>query len=523
MKQDIPRDTSSILLDTPKLQTSDDVERERALKEELQKLNELVGSESSYAKPMIGDAEITIPSIDIKQPTSPHQNTASEQSETSAKSFVGSIFDVIDSITEAAPTAPETTTSQAAPESYHQLSSLAISGEAPVAAIILPLSGRLQAEGTALKHAIELAAKRHATQYGRLPLRLAFFDSQGTEEGLTQILPSLMAAAPQIIIGPLLSNVTSHLLGMIQAVPVLSLSNDTSLGKKGAYVLGLSPAEQVKRLLQFSHQQGMRNFAGLLPQNTFGYSVSSQMQSFFGQASLPDSHIEWYSSLDNDLSKAIKTIKDASKMHSEKSYGILIPEGGQNLDTIVRRLLVHGEDHSAIRLLGLGTWDTNDVKETERMVGAWYTAIPQNYRRTFEASFLESYDYAPPRIAAIGYDAAALVLSIAQQNSGMMFGDNILQNPSGFIGVNGHFRFNQDRVAQHAYAIMEVKPSGNVILDKPVFAQDFLVKNPAIDSNSQSQYMQNPASQGAAFRMPLQKISPAAGKSQNPQLPLSMR
>ena len=71
----------------------------------------------------------------------------------------------------------------------------------------------------------------------------------------------------------------------------------------------------------------------------------------------------------------------------------------------------------------------------------------------------------PARFAALAYDAVALAATQARLPAGTRFTPDALANPSGFAGANGIFRFGRDGVPEHALAILQVAPEGNIVLD----------------------------------------------------------
>jgi ABC-type branched-subunit amino acid transport system substrate-binding protein len=143
---------------------------------------------------------------------------------------------------------------------------------------------------------------------------------------------------------------------------------------------------------------------------------------------------------------------------------LLLPEGGGELRTLAGKLTAAGLDTKATRLLGSGLWDVPDIGGDAALDGGWFAAAPPEARRGFEAKYRATYGSEPPRLASLGYDAAALAAALASGKSGPPFSREAIENPSGFSGVDGLFRFTPDGLVERSLAVLEVEPQGNVVV-----------------------------------------------------------
>ena len=60
------------------------------------------------------------------------------------------------------------------------------------------------------------------------------------------------------------------------------------------------------------------------------------------------------------------------------------------------------------------------------------------------------------RTATLAYDAVALVAALAKTQGPQRFAPEVLQNPSGFAGIDGLFRFKGDGTNERGLAVMRV-------------------------------------------------------------------
>jgi len=117
-----------------------------------------------------------------------------------------------------------------------------------------------------------------------------------------------------------------------------------------------------------------------------------------------------------------------------------------------------------VQLLGSGLWDVPDIGNEPALAGGWFAAAAPEPRRVFEQHFREVYGHEPPRLASLGYDAAALAAALSRGAGGEPFSQQAILNPSGFTGVDGLFRFAPSGLVQRGLAVLEVEPQGDVLV-----------------------------------------------------------
>ena len=138
-------------------------------------------------------------------------------------------------------------------------------GGRPVA-ILLPLTGAHADLGQSMLQAAQLALA--APGAPALDVR----DTGGTPRG--RRLRGARGArrrAPALILGPLTSTETAAVAPLARAagVPVLAFTNDPAQAQPGVWPLGITPVQQVRRLVAAAQAQGKSRFAGLLPDDRF--------------------------------------------------------------------------------------------------------------------------------------------------------------------------------------------------------------------------------------------------------------
>jgi len=146
---------------------------------------------------------------------------------------------------------------------------------------------------------------------------------------------------------------------------------------------------------------------------------------------------------------------------------LLIADGGERLRAIGAQLPVHGVQQPTVRALGTGAWDDPAVGTEPALVGGWFAAPSPAYRESFQSQYRDAYGQQPPRLATLAYDATALAAVLAASPSYLPFDRSAIEDPKGFLGRDGIFRFGPDGVVQRGLAVLEVDRGGSHVISEP--------------------------------------------------------
>jgi hypothetical protein len=86
----------------------------------------------------------------------------------------------------------------------------------------------------------------------------------------------------------------------------------------------------------------------------------------------------------------------------------------------------------------------------------------------FSRRYASLYGQQPPRLASLGYDVmavAAVVAADARSAAEAAITRERLENPVGFAGVDGIFRFQPDGTVARGLAVLELQSDGIVVRD----------------------------------------------------------
>ncbi|QFI55752.1 penicillin-binding protein activator [Aeromonas simiae] len=134
------------------------------------------------------------------------------------------------------------------------------------AAVMLPLSGNLAAQGQALQYGILMSYKQSGSQ-----LKVKFYDTQS--KPIATLYQQAVQEGADMIIGPLLKDRVQALLDLKPTIPVLALNElDKPVLDEKNFFFSLSAAADAGQAAQYLYQQGYRQPMVLASQDRIGYA-----------------------------------------------------------------------------------------------------------------------------------------------------------------------------------------------------------------------------------------------------------
>lgn len=367
---------------------------------------------------------------------------------------------------------------------------LAATAGVPVA-ILLPLSGPRGELGKAMLDAAQLAVFEVASQnFVLLP-----YDTKGTPEGAEEAVARAMGRGAKLVLGPLLADSVEAVAAQtrISDINVVAFSNSKRVAGNGVYILGFAPDQQVDAIVDYAAAQGLSSFGVLGPSNGYGEVVVDALYKATERRGAVVTKTGYYDSAANDFSEPARALTDydlrreellqqmaalegrtdevskraLAKLEVLDTIGdppfdaVLLPDAGQNLRTLAALMNFYDVEQPTVRFLGLRAWDgTPEVVAERALQSSWFAAPPVEEREKFEIRFRAAFNYTPPRLASLAFDATALAALLAQSPRATDFSASALTDPNGFRGVDGVFRLIADGSVERAYAIHEVTVDG---------------------------------------------------------------
>lgn len=359
------------------------------------------------------------------------------------------------------------------------------SGPAKIA-LLVPLSGPNAALGQAILNAAQLAL----FETGGDQLTLVPRDTRGTADGAAEAAHAAVAEGVRLILGPLLAGEVEAVRPIARDahINVIAFSTVTDLAGGNTFLMGFLPRQEVEREVGYARQREIARFAVLAPDTPYGHLMADALRDTASASGGTVTKVAFYDPRAGNASAAVArllpgggaTPPPADPAAPDQAAppspavppppavpsfdALLLPEGGPELKEVARALTAAGLDTKATRLLGSGLWDVPDIGTEPALDGGWFAASAPEARRGFAQHYRATYGHEPPRLASLGYDAAALAAALSRGEAGQPFSTEAILNPAGFNGVDGLFRFTPQGLVQRGLAVLEVQPQGNVVV-----------------------------------------------------------
>ncbi len=229
-------------------------------------------------------------------------------------------------------------------------------------ALLLPLTGANAAIGQALENAAKLAFSSAGAP--ALDVR----DTASTPAGAAIAAQAAIAAGDGIILGPLTSAEAHAVAPIAQAaqVNVLSFTNDSTAAAPGIWTLGITPTQQVNRIVAVAQSAGRTQLAALLPDDDFGHRLSDALQAATAAAGEPGPAVTFYPGGGfSGLNEAVRQMSDFANRGQSIEDQI---KAAQDLNTAAGRATARQLQHEqipppAFNALFIGATDGDELAE----------------------------------------------------------------------------------------------------------------------------------------------------------------
>ena len=357
-------------------------------------------------------------------------------------------------------------------------------------ALLAPLTGPNAERGTALVQATKLALDAPGA-----PI-LDVLDTQGTPDGAANAARTALANGASLILGPLTAPETAAASAVATpaGVGMLAFTSDVAQQRPGVWVLGLTPQQQVRRLVVASMAQGKSRFAALLPANDYGRAMADALTqaALSANAGSPDVRtvdggsmssanaavrdLSGYAGRRGPLDAQIKAARALATPEGRRTAAeigkrpipppafdaLLLAATGDQLNQITSLLPYYDVDRPAVRVLGPALWANPAARGGADLTGAWYAAPDPAARSAFDQQYTAKFGQPAPGLADLAYDAAAIARVVGGSGG---YSPASLARPEGFAGVNGVLGLQPDGSVRRGLAVFEVQRGGAQMIE----------------------------------------------------------
>jgi ABC-type branched-subunit amino acid transport system substrate-binding protein len=318
--------------------------------------------------------------------------------------------------------------------------------------LLLPLSGAGNAGVAAqsMRNAAELAL----VEFQNPNVQLLIKDDGSSPQGAQAAAQQAIEEGAEIILGPLFGVAVPGAAQVARGrnISVIAFSTDSSVAGRGVYLLSFLPESDVERIVSYAASTGKKSFAAMLPDNAYGNVVEAAFKQAASRRGGRIVAFERYGADQTQMQGSARNIAQAMP----QADSLLLADDGEALMGLTESLAGAGANLRNVQLLGTGLWDNPRVVTNPALQGGLYAAPDPAGYRSFAGRYRAKYGQEPVRTATLAYDAVALVAALAKTQGPQRFSPEVLQNPSGFAGIDGLFRFKADGSNDRGLAIMRV-------------------------------------------------------------------
>jgi len=357
-------------------------------------------------------------------------------------------------------------------------------------ALLLPLSGPRAAVGASMLKGAQLAM---LTPGGPV---LDIQDTGGDPTRAQQAAQKALASGDRLILGPLTAEETLAVATVASPanVAVLAFTSDPAAASPGVWTLGLTPGQQMRRLVEAARNDGRQHLAAVLPQGALGDALQDALSRAASDAGMDPPNVQRcddsfngftdalkivsnYAERRGDLDDRLKSLREdtdpsARQQAAELAAKPVAPPPFDALlvgvvgDTLVQAadvLPAYDVTGPQVRVLGPALWSQQAMR-LGRLSGAWYAALDPASRGEFVAAYQSHYGATPAPFADYAFDAAAVARVLAGEND---FSTNALTRSEGFTGVDGAMALLPDGHVRRALAVWQISPGGGAHIVQP--------------------------------------------------------
>ena len=312
--------------------------------------------------------------------------------------------------------------------------------------LLLPLTGGNAALGQAMLSAGQLAL----FDQGDRRIELLPRDTRSTAVGAAEAARDAEAAGALALAGPLTLGETAAVARAVR-VPVFAFTSDEAQAGGSVWVLGITPTQQVRRVMSAANEQGAQRFGLIAPNDAFGQRLATAMRDAARQAGWPAPILELVPQ------RTVEFAAPAEVLRAARVEAVLVGFGGAGARAAAQSLAAGG---SPPLILGTILWGAEGgLGDEPALSGALFPGPDPSGRARFDAQFEAAFESRASRLAGPAYDAVALAARTAREGTPPV--------GSAFLGADGPIELSPGGVTRRGLAVFALQPGGQPRLVSP--------------------------------------------------------
>jgi branched-chain amino acid transport system substrate-binding protein len=297
-----------------------------------------------------------------------------------------------------------------------------LAGGKTILGCLLPLSGQLSGIGFRVQRGMELAAKG-------APVELVFRDTQADPETAASLTRELAQDDSVLaILGPLSSSVAQSAADAAQGVsmPLIALSQKDGLTQTGAWIFQafMTPRQQVRALVRQALSLGIKRFAILYPDSSYGRTFLQNYQAELAAQECEPAAEAFYSRGSQEFGAALASLAESLKPQpggAPVATALFIPDDAATVAAIAGSLT--GTPLKGAQLLGTNLLHNAKIPEAQLQAlqgiifpDAYCATDPNPEVQKFIAAYTQQYGEKPDYLAAQGYVVVRVMAQVMESN-----------------------------------------------------------------------------------------------------------
>ena len=288
-----------------------------------------------------------------------------------------------------------------------------------VVGCLLPLTGQLSNIGFRIQRGMELAAKRAS-------IKLVFRDATDPETAASLTRELAQDASVLAILGPVSSAAAQSAADAAQSegVPLIALSQKDGITQTGNWIFQafLTPRQQVRAVVRQALRRGIKRFAILYPDSSYGRAFSQNFQEEVTAGGGELATQAFYSPGSQEFAPTLTELAESLKPEEEgapAATALFIPDDAATVAAIAGGLA--GTSLKGVQLLGTNL--LNNAKTSPAQLtalqgiifpDAFYSGDPNPEVQKFIAAYRQQYGEEPDYLAAQGYTMVQVMARVAE-------------------------------------------------------------------------------------------------------------
>ncbi|QPC91685.1 ABC transporter substrate-binding protein [Mesorhizobium sp. INR15] len=316
-------------------------------------------------------------------------------------------------------------------------------------ALLLPLSapGSVGENGRKMLDAAKLAM----TDLGNPLLTLTVEDTRGDVGYSQQLAIKAITSGAKVVIGPTELPAAQHIakLSGSNRPPVLALA-DNFAGGPGVYAVCLTEADSAAAGAGAIAAKGGKKFVLLVPAGANASVVEHRVANSLSVYGANIAVTIPYSAGDSGA----KAVADMGSL-VDVPDAVIVASGDGSPAPILVALKSKGIPGKTTSIVGTNRWLDRPIDPL--FEGAYIAMLDQRETGPIADRFKTTFNYQPDVNVAYAYDMVALTAGIASALGPGSFNSKVFENPSGFRGSTGLFRFRADGSSERSMPFYRIE------------------------------------------------------------------